>query len=96
MRPEADEYVGKYVRVLHDFDSTLQGELRLSKGDVLKVTSYVDKNWLKGKSGDREGSFPKDFVEKIHLPHINPNQKLFAATEKFPAQQNGDLGLQKG
>ena len=96
MRPVAEEFVGNYVKAIHDFHSGLPGELTLSQGDIFKVTSVVDKNWLHGRNKEEEGNFPVDFVEKITLPSVDSNQKVFAAIENFAAQQDGDLEFRKG
>ena len=96
MRPDAEGYVGNYVRAIHDFSTDLAGEVNLSKGDVFKVTQVIDKNWLRGINKEKEGNFPSDFVEKLNLPLAERGQKVFAATENFPAQQDGDLQFSKG
>lgn len=96
MRPEAEGYVGSYVRAIHDFYTDLAGEVSLSKGEVFKVTKVIDKNWLQGRNNQKEGNFPTDFVEKLVLPLTDNGQKVFAASENFPAQQDGDLEFRKG
>ncbi|KAL4224790.1 hypothetical protein ACF0H5_015486 [Mactra antiquata] len=96
MRPEAEGYVGNYVRAIHDFNTDLPGEVSLIKGEVFKVTKVIDKNWLQGKSNQKEGNFPTDFVEKLVLPLTENGQKVFAAVENFPALQDGDLEFRKG
>ena len=96
MRPVAEEFLGNYVKVIHDFHSGRHGELTLTQGDIFKVTKVIDKNWLRGRNREDEGNFPMDFVEKITLPSVDTNQKVFAATENFPSQQDGDLEFRKG
>lgn len=96
MRPQVESYVGSYVRAIHDFYTDLAGEVSLKKGDIFKVTKVIDKNWLKGENKGKEGNFPTDFVEKLQLPLTERGQKVFAATENFPAQQDGDLAFSKG
>lgn len=96
MRPEVESYVGSYVRAIHDFYTDLAGEVSLKKGDIFKVTKAIDKNWLRGENKEKEGNFPTDFVEKLQLPLTERGQKVFAATENFPAQQDGDLAFSKG
>ncbi|XP_045175182.2 dynamin-binding protein-like isoform X2 [Mercenaria mercenaria] len=96
MRPKVEGFVGNYVRAIHDFHTDLAGEVSLRKGDVFKVTEVVDKNWLRGINKEKEGNFPTDFVEKLCLPLTERGQKVFAATENFPAQQDGDLEFTKG
>lgn len=96
MRPDRGGYVGSYVRAVHDFNTHLAGEVSLTKGDVFKVIKVIDNNWLHGSSKEKEGNFPTDFVEKINIPIIEEGQKVFAAVENFPAQQDGDLDFRKG
>ena len=40
MRPVAEEFVGSYVKVIHDFHSGIPGELTFVQGDILKVIYY--------------------------------------------------------
>ncbi|KAK3591896.1 hypothetical protein CHS0354_005105 [Potamilus streckersoni] len=96
MRPEAEEYVGHFVKAIYDFHTNQPGELKLMKDDILKVTKVIDKNWLHGQLETVEGNFPTSFVEKIVLPSVDVGQTLFAATDNFPAQQDGDLEFRKG
>ncbi|KAL3842358.1 hypothetical protein ACJMK2_020381 [Sinanodonta woodiana] len=96
MRPEVEEYVGHFVKAIYDFHTNQPGELKLMKDDILKVTKVIDKNWLHGQLETVEGNFPTSFVEKIVLPSVDSGQKLFAATDNFPAQQDGDLEFRKG
>ncbi|XP_069133070.1 dynamin-binding protein-like [Argopecten irradians] len=96
MKPDVSDYVDQYVRAVYDFNSTQRGEIALSKGEIIRVVSVVDSNWLRGKRGDKEGSFPVSFVEKVTLPAVQLGQKVFGAIENFPSQQDGDLQLRKG
>ncbi|KAL5007497.1 hypothetical protein ScPMuIL_016303 [Solemya velum] len=96
MRPLAEDYIGQYIRAVYDFITTEKGEISLFKGDVLRVSAAIDNNWLCGKIRNQEGSFPCSHVEKVALPAVKGSQKLFASTETFPAQQDGDLELGKG
>jgi len=96
MRPDGKGYLGSYVKAIHDFQTDRPGEVSLSKGDVFKVTKVVDNNWLRGSNSEKEGNFPSDFVEKLNVPLLENQQKVFAATENFPSQQSWDLGLSKG
>lgn len=96
MRPLAEEYVGQYVRAVYDFTTSERGEISLLKGDVIRVLAAIDTNWLCGRIRNKEGNFPCSHVEKLSLPAVQDRQKIFASTENFPAQQDGDLGLIKG
>ncbi|KAJ8298585.1 hypothetical protein KUTeg_022645 [Tegillarca granosa] len=96
MHPDGKEYINQYVRAVYDFDTAQTGEITLDKGDIIRVTSVIDDNWLRGKINNKEGNFPFSFVEKISIPAVPDGQKVFAATENFPAQQDGDLEFRKG
>ncbi|XP_060066478.1 dynamin-binding protein-like [Ylistrum balloti] len=96
MKPEVSDYVDQYVRAVYDFSSTQRGEVTLTKGEIIRVSSVIDSNWLKGKKGNKEGNFPVSFVEKVSLPAVQLGQKVFGATENFPSQQEGDLHFTKG
>ena len=96
MKPEVKDYVNQYVRAVYDFETNHPKEISLHKGDIIKVTSAVDSNWLCGGLQGRQGNFPSSFVELLTLPAVQENQKVFGAVENFPAQQNGDLEFRKG
>lgn len=96
MKPGASDYVGHYVRAVYDFQTSHPREINLKKGDIIKVNKCIDSNWLHGINRTIEGNFPSSFVEKINLPAVGHGQKVFGATENFPAQQDGDLEFRKG
>ncbi|KAK3103515.1 hypothetical protein FSP39_019815 [Pinctada imbricata] len=96
MKPEVKEYVNQYVRAVYDFDTNHPKEINLQKGDIIRVTSAVDNNWLCGQLRGQEGNFPSSFVEKLTLPAVQENQKIYGAIENFPALQPGDLEFRKG
>lgn len=87
---------GYLVKAVYDFQTNLEGELSLQVGQIILVTNRIDKHWLQGISDERQGSFPSSFVMEIKVPVIAPNEKLFAATDKFDAQEDGDLSLERG
>ncbi|KAJ3299845.1 ESCRT-0 subunit protein hse1 [Borealophlyctis nickersoniae] len=54
------------VRALYDFPGMEEGELRLSRGELINVydaTTFQD--WWKGESKGRIGIFPSNYVEKV-------------------------------
>ncbi|GAB1611131.1 dynamin-binding protein-like isoform X2 [Argonauta hians] len=87
---------GQYVKAIYDFESNYPSELNLQKGDIILVTAVVNENWLCGELRGLHGNFPVSFVTKIVLPVIRKGQKIFAASEKFFAQEKGDLDFCRG
>ncbi|XP_029637819.1 dynamin-binding protein isoform X2 [Octopus sinensis] len=87
---------GQYVKAIYDFESNYPSELNLRKGDIILVTTVVNENWLCGELRGQQGNFPVSFVSQLVLPTIRKGQKIFAATEKFFAQEKGDLDFCRG
>lgn len=85
-----------YVRVLYDFVTNESGEIPLKKGDVVRVLSQVDANWLYGKLGVSVGNFPMNFVEEIVVPSIKYGEVLYVGTDDFISDTEGDLSFVKG
>ncbi|KAH7912989.1 hypothetical protein BJ138DRAFT_1082431 [Hygrophoropsis aurantiaca] len=52
---------------LYDFKAVESGDLSFSKGDIIIITrkSESTDDWWKGKTNDREGIFPANFVEVV-------------------------------
>ena len=60
---------GFFVRAIYDFDpETNEGdadtELGFKKGDLITVFDSKDPNWWAGRLGDKEGYFPKLYVQR--------------------------------
>ncbi|KAJ3091437.1 ESCRT-0 subunit protein hse1 [Quaeritorhiza haematococci] len=54
------------VRALYDFPGLEEGELRLTRGDIVNVhDSTTFRDWWKGEIGGRVGIFPSNYVEKV-------------------------------
>ncbi len=85
-----------YVRVLYDFVTNEPGEIPLKKGDVVRVISQVDANWLYGKLGVSVGNFPLNFVEEIYLPALKHGEVLYVGIDDFISDTEGDLSFVKG
>lgn len=47
-----------------DFEPQEDGELRLRKGDVIRVLDKSDANWWKGECQGRTGMFPVPYVKE--------------------------------
>ena len=86
----------QYVRALYEFPSPEPGEIPLKLGDIVEVTGRVNPDWLIGKIGQKTGNFPAAFVSFIHLPQVDNGEKIFAATDNFTSDVDGDLSFKKG
>lgn len=66
------------VRAMYDFevqeDPEADAELAFKKGEIITVFDSKDENWWGGRIGDREGYFPKLYVELYKPnPRIDPS-----------------------
>ena len=86
----------EFVRAIYDFNTYEHGEISLKKGDVVRVLSKIDTNWLYGKRGVLVGNFPNNFVEPVILPDVSPGQILFVGNSDFISNTEGDLPFMKG
>ncbi|EFN64992.1 Dynamin-binding protein [Camponotus floridanus] len=87
---------GTLARVLHDFLTTVDGELSLSKGHYFLIHEILDKHWCLGQSQDRVGKFPLSHLHKVELPQFNETERIFVAIAAFPGQEAGDLSFAQG
>ncbi|KAJ3324048.1 hypothetical protein HDU76_013494, partial [Blyttiomyces sp. JEL0837] len=53
----------QYAVVIDDFVAEAEGDLELRRGETVEVLEDVDASWSRGRIGNREGIFPKTFVE---------------------------------
>jgi hypothetical protein len=44
----------------------------------------------------KSGSFPKNFVEPLKLPSLQPHERVFAAIKDFNTHVDGDLVFNQG
>lgn len=57
---------GPHCVVLFPFKAETPGELSISEGDKVQLIEWVDGGeWLKGRLGASEGTFPAQFVDII-------------------------------
>ncbi|XP_012232658.2 rho guanine nucleotide exchange factor 38-like [Linepithema humile] len=87
---------GTLARVLHDFLTTVDGELSLSKGHYFLIHEIIDKHWCFGQSQDRVGRFPLSHLHKVEIPQLSETEELFVALIGFPGQETGDLSFAQG
>lgn len=85
---------GFNVRALYSFTAESSRELSFQKGNVLRVTSDVDDNWLRGEMGDRIGIFPSSYVEFI--PKTSEGKLKARAKFNFKAKSDSELTMLKG
>ncbi|XP_011872421.1 PREDICTED: dynamin-binding protein-like [Vollenhovia emeryi] len=87
---------GTLARVLHDFLTTVDGELSLPRGHYFLVHEIVDKHWCYGQSRDMVGKFPLSHLHKVEIPHLGETERLFVSIANFQGQEAGDLSFAEG
>ncbi|KAM6957611.1 SH3 and cysteine-rich domain-containing protein 2-like [Aplochiton taeniatus] len=61
---------------LYKFLPQEQNDLELHPGDRVQVTDDSNEEWWKGKSGDRVGFFPSNFVQRVR-----PGERVWKVTQ---------------
>jgi len=99
------------VRALYDLQSTRQGGLSLTQGDIITVEDDSSGAWWKGRIDDRSGLFPSNYVEEVAedseaedevpLPPSPSTKEKEEPTYAevlytFESSKVGDLGMEKG
>ncbi|KAI4493102.1 hypothetical protein M0802_009652 [Mischocyttarus mexicanus] len=87
---------GTLTRVLHDFFTTIDGELSLCKGEHFLIHKIIDKHWCYGQSYNRTGNFPLNYLHKVQIPQLLENQSLLVSIAAFAGEQSGDLSFEAG
>ena len=82
-------------KALFEFEGEGDGELSFVRGDVISILEEVDADWTRGRLGDKEGIFPKSFVEVVSkIPKTSQiKSKPLTPTSESGRDCNGVVGL---
>ncbi|XP_034566630.1 SH3 and cysteine-rich domain-containing protein 2-like isoform X2 [Notolabrus celidotus] len=67
---------------LYKFLPQEQNDLELHPGDRVQVTDDSNEEWWKGKSGDRVGFFPANFVQRVR-----PGERVWRVVQGLPGNR---------
>ncbi|XP_022084536.1 protein app1-like [Acanthaster planci] len=90
--------IGECV-VKFDFEPAGEGELALKVGNRVTLLEYVGEDWLRGRSGSKEGIFPKTFVEIVGKGGASsggPSLGTCKAMYDFNAEEPDELTIKNG
>ena len=99
----ATELLGK-ATALYDYSSKNPDDLSFSAGFKIDIIGHAGSNWLKGRIGESEGLFPRNFVsftpnENLSLEPNEKNEvssKFVAALHNFNAEYDNELSFKAG
>ena len=94
----------EFCVAVYAFAGEAEGDLTLQVGDRVQVLEHVDDDWLRGAVADRQGVFPRAFVQMCSSDSTSPTSPVAPTTHTrsavvlhdFAAQADGDLDLQQG
>ncbi|XP_058510520.1 SH3 and cysteine-rich domain-containing protein 2-like isoform X2 [Solea solea] len=95
----AEEKVPKRIEVhsihtyvaLYRFLPQEQNDLELHPGDRVQVTDDSNEEWWKGKSGDRVGFFPANFVQRVR-----PGERVWRVIQNVPcSRERGHMAVRE-
>ncbi|KAM9393212.1 SH3 and cysteine-rich domain-containing protein 2-like [Pholidichthys leucotaenia] len=76
---------------LYKFMPQEPNDLELHPGDRVQVTDDSNEEWWKGKSGDRVGFFPANFVQRVR-----PGERVWRAIQSIPGnRQRGHMAVRE-
>ncbi|KAM3597415.1 uncharacterized protein V6R79_004241 [Siganus canaliculatus] len=76
---------------LYKFLPQEQNDLELHPGDRVQVTDDSNEEWWKGKSGDRVGFFPANFVQRVR-----PGERVWRVLQCLPGnRETGHMAVRE-
>ncbi|KAI9539596.1 hypothetical protein NQZ68_005678 [Dissostichus eleginoides] len=76
---------------LYKFLPQEQNDLELQPGDRVQVTDDSGEEWWKGKSGDKVGFFPANFVQRVR-----PGERVWRVVQGFPGnRERGHMAVKE-
>ncbi|XP_042361521.1 SH3 and cysteine-rich domain-containing protein 2-like [Plectropomus leopardus] len=76
---------------LYKFLPQEQNDLELHPGDRVQVTDDSNEEWWKGKSGDKVGFFPANFVQRVR-----PGERVWRVVQGFPGnRERGHMAVKE-
>ncbi|KAM8723410.1 SH3 and cysteine-rich domain-containing protein 2-like isoform 2-T2 [Acanthopagrus schlegelii] len=76
---------------LYKFLPQEQNDLELHPGDRVQVTDDSNEEWWKGKSGDRVGFFPANFVQRVR-----PGERVWRVVQGFSgSRERGHMAVKE-
>ncbi|XP_072224512.1 SH3 and cysteine-rich domain-containing protein 2-like [Leuresthes tenuis] len=76
---------------LYRFLPQEQNDLELHPGDRVQVTDDSNEEWWKGKSGDRVGFFPANFVQRVR-----PGERVWRVVQGVPGnRERGHMAVRE-
>mmetsp|Transcript_9693 Transcript_9693/g.23843 ORF Transcript_9693/g.23843 Transcript_9693/m.23843 type:complete len:606 (-) Transcript_9693:194-2011(-) len=78
----------RVARVLYNFEPKEEGDLRLTEGDTVIITTSDETGWYEGEGKDGEGKFPGNYVEEYKDPY-------FTALAEYDATTSTELSLKE-
>ncbi|XP_036004005.1 SH3 and cysteine-rich domain-containing protein 2 isoform X2 [Fundulus heteroclitus] len=76
---------------LYGFLPQEQNDLELHPGDRVQVTDDSNEEWWKGKSGDRVGFFPANFVQRVR-----PGERVWRVIQGVPGnREKGHMAVRE-
>ncbi|XP_076478469.1 dynamin associated protein 160 isoform X8 [Bombus vancouverensis nearcticus] len=90
------EGLNEYYVALYPYDSAEVGDLTFNQGEVILVTKK-EGDWWTGTTGDRNGIFPANYVEKCDAPDQRGRKpEIVQVIAPYQATSSEQLDLQKG
>lgn len=74
-RERKEDTALEYVEVLYDFEAENDGEMSMSKGEVIAVIEHIDDGWWLGECDGRKGLFPANYVKRTNGSNSKPKSR---------------------